>query len=135
MEHQKGKRIRLPRRAWYLAIAAAFVLAAASLPQMNSTAHGQEPDSAPPGDCWDGALSEDPLHCWLLEQAQSDGIIEVDAVYRAGRTLNIYLKQEEPLGEDIYRYLLEKAGTREFECPTIPYTRGCGLGVFRYREW
>ena len=80
-------------------------------------------------------MAEDPLHCWLLEQAQSDGIIDVDAVYRTGQSLHIYLKQEHPLGEDVYRYLLVKAETREFECPTIPYTRGCGLGVFRYKEW
>ena len=87
------------------------------------------------GYCFGGALSEDPLHCWLLEQAQGDGIIDVDAIYRVGQSLHIYLKQEEPLGEDVYRYLLEKAGTREFECLTIPFTRGCALGVFVYREW
>ena len=80
-------------------------------------------------------MSEDPLHCWLLEQAQGDGIIDVDAIYRVGQSLHIYLKQEEPLGEDVYRYLLEKAGTREFECLTIPLIRGCALGVFVYREW
>ena len=133
MKGQKNKRITLPRHVSTLVIVA--VLALASLAQIGSTVHAQEPDSTPPGNCWGGALSEDPLHCWLLGQAQSDGIIEVDGVYGVGQSLHIYLKQAEPLGEDVYRYLWEKAETREFECPTIPNTRGCGLGVFRYKEW
>ena len=133
MKGQKNKRITLPRHVSTLVIVA--VLALASLAQIGSTVHAQEPDSTPPGNCWGGALSEDPLHCWLLGQAQSDGIIEVDGVYGVGQSLHIYLKQAEPLGEDVYRYLREKAETREFECPRISHTRGCELGVFRYKEW
>ena len=27
----------------------------------------------PPGDCWNGVLSDDPLHCYILEEAQREG--------------------------------------------------------------
>ena len=35
----------------------------------------------PLGDCWGGALSAEPLHCYVLEEAQRAGVIEVAAVF------------------------------------------------------
>ena len=32
----------------------------------SSTAHAQESET-PANDCWNGALSSDPLHCYVLE--------------------------------------------------------------------
>ena len=59
-------------------------------PDMSSTAESDHvPD--PPGDCWNGALSADPLHCYALEEAQRDGVIEVEGVYDdEGGSLYIY---------------------------------------------
>ena len=99
-QHQTDKRIRLPRRAWFIALVAIFPFAVASLPQLGSIVRAQEPDSnsgsqantvpPPPGDCWGGALSDDPLHCYALEEAQRDGIIEVEGVYDASGELHIF---------------------------------------------
>ena len=65
----------------------------------------------PPGDCWNGALSNDPLHCYILEEAQRAGLIEVAAVYLSPGTapLYIYLKQTEPLSADVGTYFRDKA--------------------------
>ena len=75
-------------------------------------AHAQEPaPQPPPGDCWNGALSGDPLHCYILEEAQRAGEIEVDAVYLApgGGPLYIFLRQDEPIGEQVSSFFKEKA--------------------------
>ena len=37
--------------------------------------------SEPLGDCWGGALSAEPLHCYILEEAQRAGVIDVDAIF------------------------------------------------------
>ena len=58
---------------------------------------GPEP---PLGDCFGGALSADPLHCHVLEEAHNAGIIEVDAIYGVARGLFIFLTQGERLGND-----------------------------------
>ena len=44
--------------------------------------HAQVPEP-PPGDCWNGALTEDPLHCYIFEEAQRAGEIDIAAVYVA----------------------------------------------------
>ena len=100
MKHQTGKRTSMPRCAWPLALVAISAFAVALLAQLGSTVHAQEPDSdlgsqvsntpPPPGDCWSGALSDDPLHCYALEEAQRDGIIEVEGVYDASGELHIF---------------------------------------------
>ena len=65
----------------------------------------------PPGDCWGGALSEDPLHCYMFEEAQRAGLIEVAAIYLApGKgPLWIYLEQTEPVSADVGAYFRKKA--------------------------
>ncbi len=35
-------------------------------------------------DCFGGALSQDPIHCTVLQLAHNEGIIEVDAVLQGG---------------------------------------------------
>ena len=35
----------------------------------------------PLGDCFEGVLSENPLHCYVLEQAQAEGLIDMLAFY------------------------------------------------------
>ena len=71
-------------------------------------AHAADPKPPPPpGDCWNGVLSKDRLHCYILEEAQRAGHIEVVAVYLApGRgPLYIYLQQTEPLSSEVGDYL------------------------------
>ena len=41
-----------------------------------SAAHADEP----PDDCWGGALSADPLHSYVIDQAHREGVIEVEGV-------------------------------------------------------
>ena len=60
-------------------------------------------------DCFGGALSQDPLHCAVLELAHNEGIMEVDAVYRAGTSLYLYLAQSESVSDEVYDYIRDKA--------------------------
>ena len=85
-------------------------------------AHAQEPTPTPegptvpppPGDCWNEVLSNSPLHCYILEEAQRAGKIEVAAVYLApgGGPLHMYLRQTEPISSEVGDFLREK--TYEF---------------------
>ena len=71
--------------------------------------HAQEP-GPPPGDCWNGALTEDPLHCYIFEEAQRAGEIDIAAVYLApgDGPLYIFLSQTEPMGSGAISYLRAK---------------------------
>ena len=85
-------------------------------------AHAQEPaPQAPPGDCWNSALSGDPLHCYILEEAQRAGEIEVAAVYEApSGPLYIFLRQDEPISDQVSSFFKEKA----YEYLETPAGRG-----------
>ena len=87
------------------ALALAVIAAASLLSVM--TVHAAETSD----DCFGGALSQDPLHCYVLEQAHNEGIIEVDGVYQGGETLHLFLVGEELLEPDSeeYSYLRTKA--------------------------
>ena len=68
---------------------------------------------APPDDCWGGALSADPLHCYVIDQAHKDGVIEVEGVYDdEGGSLYIYFNYlrsvEDWLYADLREVLVEK---------------------------
>ena len=101
--------------------------------------------SATSNDCWNGALSDDPLHCYVLEQAQRDGIIDVDAVYSAGGVLHFYLKEGEPArGDiieymgDIFEYIRQKAQEevrRSGGDDCVLSSDGCRIGVFSPPGW
>ena len=84
-------------------------------------------------DCFGGALSQDPIHCTVLQLAHNEGIMEVDAVYRAGISLYLYLAQSERVSDEVYDYIRDKA--RE-EVARRGETRvqvhgidGCDIGV------
>ena len=104
-------------------------------------AHAQEPEPTttpgadskvppPPGDCWNGVLSDEPLHCHILEEAQRAGHIEVVAMYQVHERrffegpLHIYLRQAEPLSSEVGDFLRDKA----YEYIEIPEARE------RYRD-
>ena len=63
----------------------------------------------PPDDCWGGALSADPLHCYVLDQAHSAGVIDLDALYEGNGILYVYLAQTEPVGDEVGAFFKEKA--------------------------
>ena len=72
---------------WWLPV----LIAAAAIVIMNLYSGAVAHAAAPPGDCWNGALSEDPAHCYALEEVQRDGLIEVQGVYLgAGPQLYVY---------------------------------------------
>ena len=87
-----------------------------------------------PDECFGGALSADPLHCEVIAWAHNEGVIEVDAVYRAGTALYIYLVQSDLLygDDDALQKMLTKAqevarDTGEYDCVLNP--RLCDSGV------
>ncbi len=62
------------------------------------------------GDCWGGVLSDDPLHCYVLEQAQMAGEMEVEAIYEApNNVLHIFLRGSEPPDRELAELFEEKA--------------------------
>ena len=60
-------------------------------------------------DCFGGALAEDSIHCEVFEWAHNTGVIEVDAVYRAGNALYIYLTQSDRLDDAALQEMLGKS--------------------------
>ena len=63
----------------------------------------------PLGDCFGGVLSKDPLHCYALEQADEQGIIDVETIYDVGGTLYFSLRQNDPVGSHVYEFLKTKS--------------------------
>ena len=79
-------------------IALALVLLIQSAPS------AQAEDGGPPlGDCFGGALSSEPLHCYLLEQAQKAGEINIDAIYEVANGVFAYLRQEDNIDSFVER--------------------------------
>ena len=79
------------------------------------TSSAAESDHVPayPDDCWGGALSADPLHCYVIDQAHKDGVIEVEGVYDdEGGSLYIYINYLRPVEDWLYAelrgFLIEK---------------------------
>ena len=108
----QGTHIQTPTSVRLPAVALLMVLVLASLPVLQANAQEPTPEPTPEGaasGCFGGALSRDPLHCYVFEEAQREGIIEIDAIYEGGDGLFIYLKQTEPLGEDLALYFIGKA--------------------------
>ena len=67
-------------------------------------------DDPPLGDCFGGALSSDPLHCYVLEQAQRRDVIDIEAIYDfKGTFLYVFLRQDDPIGDSVGRFFREKS--------------------------
>ena len=68
----------------------------------------------PLGYCWDGVLSQDPLHCYALEEAEREKLINVTALYEApgGGPLYVWLNQTGPVSDAVDAFL--KAKSKEF---------------------
>ena len=65
-------------------------------------------DDSPVGDCFGGALSEDPLHCYVLEQAQAEGLIDILAMYDSNGPLYVSISQK-GLSAELLRFAREKS--------------------------
>ena len=64
----------------------------------------------PLGDCYGGTLSQDPLHCYALEQAEREKLIDVTALYAApGGPLYVWLRQTGPVSGSVYAFLRAKS--------------------------
>ena len=80
----------------------------------------------PLGDCFGGALSEDPILCYVLEQAQAEGLIDIVALYDSGGPLYVSIGQAE-LSEGLIIFVLEKAYVFVDSWPElVPYEKYSG---------
>ena len=83
-----------------------------STPASSEPASGAEPPatttaelvSPPLGDCYGGALSEDSLHCYLLKQAETRGLIDIVAVYDGESQLHVSISEAE-LTVEMFRFM------------------------------
>ena len=81
-------------------------IAASAVPVATATAVPQ----APPGDCWDGALPENGVHCHILEHAQTVEAIKVVAIYEAPNdVLHVFLARSAPLDDELTSLFRRKA--------------------------
>ena len=79
------------------------------------------------GNCFGGALSEDPLHCHVLEQADAQGLIDVVGVYDAAGLLYVSIRQEE-VATEVYHFTREQSYAFYDAWPDfVPYSK--------YRKW
>ena len=77
----------------------------------------------PLGSCFGGALSEDPLHCYVLEQADAQGLIDVVAVYDGGGPLYVSISQDE-VSVELFRFTYEKSYAFAEKWPElVPYEK------------
>ena len=51
-------------------------------------------DGSPLGDCFGGVLSGEPVHCYVLERAQAQGLIDVVAIYEGAGLLHVSIRGE-----------------------------------------
>ena len=71
----------LKRTGVILLLAALLLTAYSSAIPLAHAPESDAPAATPPaGDCWGGVLSDDPLHCYALEEAQRDGVIVVEGL-------------------------------------------------------
>ena len=132
MPERTPRQTRTRRLAWTGLVTLAVLVLLLTIYSPAPIAHAQEPEPTttpgadskvppPPGDCWNGVLSDDPLHCHILEEAQGAGHIEVVAMYIAHDRgpLHIYLRQTEPMSSEVGDFLRNKA----YEYIEIPEAR------------
>ncbi len=63
----------------------------------------------PEDECWDGALDGEPVACFVLEQAEADGALRVEAIFEApSGPLYVVLGQSDPIDEALLQVLRDK---------------------------
>ena len=69
--------------------------------------------------CYDGLLSGEPMHCYLLEQAEVAGLIDVDVIYNGGGNLYIYIRQAERPSPETAAFFRERAIEFYLQWPSV----------------
>ena len=106
------RRIRKLATLTVAALALALAVSCAAPDRAQDAATTTATRGSPPlGDCWGGALSQDPLHCYALEQAERADLIDVTALYVApgGGPLYVWLRQSEPVSDAVHDFLRTKS--------------------------
>ena len=128
-------RIRMNSRRW----TALAIVAFAGLLLTVLSASPAPPAEPPLRGCFDGALSDDPMICYILEQAQEKEIIEVAAIYHADDDLMyVYLTQTESVGDKVGEFFRDRAEEFIDSWPETalqePYREYYGLCMYHQRE-
>ena len=111
----------LRHRIGIATVVAALVVAAFSIYSV--------PITPPLGDCFGGALSQDPLHCYVLEQADRQSVIDVEKVYDTDGVLYFSLRQDGDVADNVYDFI--RAKSSEFydrwpdDVPVLSYYDEC----------
>ena len=127
--YERILRLRRPRRK----TSALLLPVVALLFGLTTLAAGPEP---PLEDCFGGALSFEPLHCYVLEQAHDEGVIGIEAIYDTGTSLYVFVKQKDAMSDETGEFLRRKV--EEYHdnwpehlphgpLPAVP-SRPCGAG-------
>ena len=91
-------------------IVGAAVVAAFSIALVIYAARDVHANAPPLGDCFGGVLSKDPIQCYVLEQAEQRGVIDIEAIYDFfGTYLYVFLRQDGPIGDGVGRFFREKS--------------------------
>ena len=117
----------------YLGAAVATALAIALVGQQGTSAQ-----SIQVSDCFNGALAGDPVHCTVIQNAQNQGAITVEAIYSAGngRLLYIYVAEDQSDADRVFEDLAARAVDRikefgmESHCSTLFAPGICQPGTF-----
>ncbi len=102
----------------------------------------------PEDECWDGALDGEPVACFVLEQAEADGALQVEAIFEApSGPLYVVLAQSEPIDDVLLSVLRDKflefvvtpdrleAYGMELECREYVDLGSCVDDVFGSGPW
>ena len=72
------------------------------------------------GNCFAGALSEDPIHCQVLTSAYDEGVLDIKAMYEGASLLYIFVGNPTSEWQGIEDYIFEKAKQAVAENP-VPH--------------
>ncbi len=96
-------------------------------------AQESEPDPNPVGSCFGGTFDQDPVHCYAFEQAYAANKLDIEAMYKGGGALFVYLARTEPISDSDIDFLFTKAkeeASRSGEHSCLLEEQGCGRGVY-----
>ena len=96
-------RLRVARRLVSLGLGVFLVLLLPTVP-------ADFVDATDLGDCFGGVLADDPLNCYVLEQAQKWDVMDIEGLYHAkGAPLYVYLTGENDLSDLDSNFLKRRA--------------------------
>ena len=72
------------------------------------------------GNCFAGALSQDPIHCQVLTAAYDEGVLDIKAMYEGASVLYIFIANPESDGQAINDFIFKKSRQAVRDNP-VPY--------------